>query len=298
MVIIDGVTIKNPCKEGRPPDQQHLVSELPFEMLRVCVFQAVQERWGTGAISLRGLREAIEWRLGVSLAHRKPAIRQLAEEAADVLSQLPSALNDSGRGRELFLSLSDVESARAWTGVWEPLPHQDRLRNRTRTYKTLALNVTTCDASLLICEAPRPLLPLSHFWRYGCQKGACSNQPPLRCMCRGTNNRTPVIKTIFTPMLCMRTQLFGNACCAWWQSGNVIMNATLRVCRVISRMTESHDVRAHLWEVGHGKALYKTLMTDAISVVFDRGKFTVTLSACRLEGQCACLVNGYIAGDT
>ena len=105
MVIIDGVTIKNPCKEGRPPDQQHLVSELPFEMLRVCVFQAVQERWGTGAISLRGLREAIEWRLGVSLAHRKPAIRQLAEEAADVMSQLPSALNDSGRGRELFLRL-------------------------------------------------------------------------------------------------------------------------------------------------------------------------------------------------
>ena len=76
------------------------------------------------------------------------------------------------------------------------------------------------------------------------------------------------------------------------------MNATLRVCRVLSRMKESHDVRAHLWEVGHGKAFYKTLMTDAISVVFDRGKFTVTLSACRLEGQCACLVNGYIAGDT
>ena len=183
MVITDGVTNKNPCKEGRPPDQQHLVSELPFEMLRVCVFQAVQERWGTGAISLRGLREAIEWRLGVSLAHRKPAIRQLAEKVTDVMSQLPSALNDSGRGRELFLSLSDVESTRAWTGVWEPLPHQDRLRNRTRTYKTLALNVTTCDASLLICEAPRPLLPLSHFWRYGCQKGACSNQPPFRCMC-------------------------------------------------------------------------------------------------------------------
>ena len=74
-----------------------------------------------------------------------------AEEVADVMSQLPSALKDSGRGRELFLSLCDVEIARAWTGVWEPLPHQDRLGNRTRT---LALNVAACDASLLICEAP------------------------------------------------------------------------------------------------------------------------------------------------
>ena len=80
MLITDSVTTKNPGKQGRPPNQQHLVSALPFEMLRVYVFQAVQERWGNGAISLRGLREAIECRLGVSLVHRKPAMRQLADE--------------------------------------------------------------------------------------------------------------------------------------------------------------------------------------------------------------------------
>ena len=39
-------------------------------------------------------------------------------------------------------------------------------------------------------------------------------------------------------------------------------------------------MRARLWEVGHGKALHKTLMTHAIGVVSDRGKFT--LSACGL----------------
>eukprot|EP00439_Symbiodinium_sp_Y106_P048397 s544_g6.t1 len=89
-----------------------------------------------------------------------------------------------------------------------------------------------------------------------------------------------MIKTISKPMLCMRSKLFANACCAWWKSGNVIMNAAIRVGQVICRMKESHDVRARLWEVGHGKALHKTLMTHAIGVVSDRGKFT--LSACGL----------------
>ena len=266
-------------------------------MLRVYVFQAVQELWGSGAISLQGLREAIEWRLGVSLVHRKPAIRQLADEVADVMSQLPSTLNDAGRGRELFLLLSDIENITAWRGIWEPLPDQDRLGNRMRTNKTFALNVDACGASLVICEAFRPLLPLTGnmcrkqmqtLWKYGCWKGECSNQSPQQCLRRGTNNGTQVMKTIFKPMLCVGRKLSDNAHRAFWQGGNAIMSDTARVSRVPFRMNESipwveNDGRVHSRKVGHRKAVCNTFMTDDTSVVFDRSKFA--LSACRLAGH-------------
>ena len=222
------------------------------------------------------------------------------------MDQLPSVLNDAVRGRELFLSLSDIQNVTAWRGIWEPLPDQDWLGNRMRTNKTFALNVDACEASLVICEAFRPLLPLTGnmcqkqmqtLWKYGCWKGECTNQCPSHCLCRGTNNRTQVMKTIFKPMLCVGSKLSDNACCAFWQGGNVIMSDTVRVSQVPFRMNKGipwveNDGRVHVRKVGHRKALCKTFMTDDTSVVFDHGKFAPVCMQ-----TCGGLVNGYIAGD-
>ncbi|CAE7284049.1 rbcL, partial [Symbiodinium sp. KB8] len=261
-------------------DQQHLVSEVPIEMLRAYVFQAVREQWGNGAISLRGLRESVQQRLGISLVLEKPAIRQLAEEAADAMSQEQSALNDLGRGRELFLSISDIQDVRMWTGVWEPLPDQDWLGNRTTTDKTLELNVDSSEASRMICETVRSLLPpygnvchkkkmWMHFWKYGCQSVESRIHSPLQCLGQ-------VSRTIFKPMPSVWSMFFSNASYAFWQGGAVIL--TVRASQVPRQMNESipeveKDTRACMNETGHGKPLCPTFVTDNSSAVIDRVKF-------------------------